>query len=181
MLLLRSEVDESTSANSQSKGVFTNSLKLNLLFLTSLLFSLLGCSQRRQAQNEAGTPDKSVTAHAVSIEPLAEVPDDIQGCSCYFSTSEDDLEADRYVFVDDLDKVAYINIDGTLTRFVQKEARQTENHHTIRYASGDYELTVERIDGQPTGEEVWECTGTLTLKAKTEIVASRSFVGECGC
>ncbi|HRO43567.1 MAG TPA: hypothetical protein PL009_12090 [Flavipsychrobacter sp.] len=123
---------------------------------------------------------------SVRLTTFKGTPPEIKDCSCHFSVSEKDFIKDRFLFVSNLDSIAFVSINNKLVklRLVQTtrnkdaiEVRDYENTYTI----GVYKLVVSIQFKEQSGDEEWWNTGTLKLFFKDVAIETLNFVGECGC
>lgn len=98
-------------------------------------------------------------------------PEDIDGCSCYFSKSKDDFEKNKFIYLDNYySGIATFSLNGELIKI------NLDNPD-----KNDYEVEIEFLTDEKTSLEVWWKTGILRVKTKSGRIIESEFVGECGC
>ncbi|MGJ8660923.1 MAG: hypothetical protein ACSHXL_02705 [Bacteroidota bacterium] len=125
-------------------------MKTTILFL--LLFVFYSC----EAQN---------------LTKINGFPEEIEGCSCYFSESKEDFNNNKYIYLDQYySGLAFISIDGKLIQIDLEVEAKT-----------DYTVEIEFDKEFQNGDETFWKTGTIKVKLKDGTILSKKFVGECGC
>lgn len=171
-----------------------------ILFLILCCFVLLTACVESPRKNPvkklSGKAIPASTEKPVEIKKLKNVnlelhsfkglPSEIEGCSCYFSETKADFEADRYVFAANYDSLAIVSVNGKKEYFNMVSSGRDEHSfgdydHTDLYESADYKLKVIILYDKRNGDETWWNTGTIELKNKKGQKTTRKFVGECGC
>ena len=166
-------------------------LKLTTLaVLTTVLFlNLNACKSDTTNKNSAATTPSTTTPTAtaenkITVGTFTDFPPEIDGCSCYFSQSEADFKTKKYVYADNYENTAFININGAMVKLTRPDAKSekslSEKHVVKTYSNNDYEVTVD-INQIKQIEEVWEYKGTLTIKPKNGQTVTVNIEGECGC
>ncbi len=154
-------------------------MKKNILFfaLAALFLSLLAasCNNTSNANQENA---------AISIGTFTEFPEDVIGCSSYVSNDTAQFQNREYIYVSDLNSVAYMKINDELLRFELQDSSQTgETTSTSVYANDKYEITFDQVDGEQSGYETVYISGSITITDKTNETKSAKafFFGEFGC
>lgn len=129
-----------------------------------------------QAQNVLKNNQKIDNKEEIHLESFSDFPEEIDGCSCYFSTSKDELKKRNYIFVNDFGNVAYIKIDGNLIRF---ELTNHDNDIYI-YKYKDYSMKVEITKRKFIESELELEKGFITVYTPKGNIKQK-FIGECGC
>lgn len=185
-------------------------MKLQILFIvTGLFFLSCGESNNLKPENETlkSTPlfdttqfaksgiDTNSNAAAFSedtakflhsIDTFKKFPNEIDGCSCYFSPSQQGFQRHEYLYVADFDSLAFISVDKTLIKLklvstTQEPETFGDTNHVKIFTSENYKVTVNVKYKKPNGDETWFNTGTITIETKEGRKTSRTFFGECGC
>lgn len=134
-----------------------------------IISCFLLCNFQIQAQ-------KVDTTKEIHLESFSDFPEEIDGCSCYFSISKDELKNRNYIFINDFGNIAFIKIDGNLIRF---ELTNHDNDIYI-YNYNDYTMKVEIIKRKFIDSELELEKGIITIDTpKGEL--KQKFIGECGC
>ena len=185
-------------------------MKPRILFIVSQLFFLsCGDSNSFKSENDAltSTPPVDTTQFAKtridtnsnatpvtrdtaqflhSIDTFKKFPEEIDGCSCYFSPSQESFQSHEYLYVANFDSLAFISVDKKLIKL--KLISKTRVPGTFGdtdqveiFASENYKVTVDIKYKKPSGDETWYNIGTITIENKKGLKTSRTFYGECGC
>lgn len=139
-------------------------------YIKSIIIScILLCNFQIQAQ-------KVDSSKEIYLESFSDFPEEIDGGSCYFSKSKDELKNHNYIFVNNFGNVAFIKIDGNLMRF-----EMTSNYDDIYiYKYKDYTMKVEIIKRKYIESELVLEKGIITVNTPKGIIKQK-FIGECGC
>ncbi len=98
-------------------------------------------------------------------------PEKIEGCSCYFSFNEEDLEDWNFIYADDYHfEVGYISLDGELIELDLKNLNKNE-----------YQVDFEIEKEEQTGYEVHKQWGIMRITGHNGEQYTANYVGECGC
>jgi hypothetical protein len=158
----------------------------SILFIMAIVAVFLtSCGQGSNGGNKA-TADtvkiKAAEAPLVVIDTFSTFPPEIDGCSCYFSADSKAFQAKAYIYISDFDKISFLKINGTLTRFTLVETKVVSQTKSIITGKNDnYDITVEVNSTKQSGDETTEKTGTITIKDKSGKTITKTFYGECGC
>ena len=114
-------------------------------------------------------------------------PKEIEGCSCYFGKTQDDLSDEKLVYADDYGKFAIININGKKEKFTLSK-NETVSEKTLHKEMKNEKYTVVLHAGiipdpsyQEEGNELWGYEGEMTITDKAGNTQTVKLVGECGC
>ena len=136
-------------------------------------FSIVACNRKKTDESSA------------KLASFKGFPPGVEGCSCYFSSTDKDFRTDNYIFVSDLDSTAWISVNGKQVRLKlinsTKPADIIEQDYQDTYSDGLYTLMITVHYKEHTGDEVWLNTGIMKLFFKEVEVDTRQFIGECGC
>ena len=108
-------------------------------------------------------------------------PAEVEGCSCYFAKNKADFENQKYIYVDDYGKNAFIIANGNQIRFPMKDGNFNEEHFSRKLNNSTFkvELNGEKIKSM---HEVIMFEGTMTVEnLKTGAKTTSPIYGECGC
>lgn len=152
-----------------------------------MLLNFAACKNETANKTATSTPATTPTPAVetkITVGTFSEFPPEIDGCSCYFSQSEADFKAKKYIYVDNYENAAFVNINGTMVKVTRPDAKSeksTNEKHVIKtFSNADYEVIVD-INQVKHVDEVWSYTGTLTIKPKTGAATTINIQGECGC
>lgn len=174
---------------------------MNFIFNSILFFALLSCGNQQQNLPEpVDTDENNATAilfpsveDSMNNEPIQDntlttsgnMPEDIDGCSCYFSETEELFESNLYFFASDYDSSGFIWIDNEWVKLkLQSSGRQPDTFgdydHVDIYVNEFYKVTADIRYKNSSGDETWINTGTITIETDGDKTV-KEFVGECGC
>lgn len=109
------------------------------------------------------------------------IPDVIDECACVFSGSPSDYEAAKYLYIDNMENLAFVVLDGKMNQFQIKSTKNSNDTHQIKTMSNDlYELTIE-LSRTGNDDDEWQQQGTLTLKTKSGALIVKEIYGLCAC
>lgn len=165
-----------------------NLYQLVLLTLTTIF--LFACGQKKG--NNTTTLDstsqvfekKEITQdiEPLRIDTFSTFPDEIDGCSCYFSNDSTELEQGKYIYMNNYAEISFMKINGILTKFTQTEFKEKDKNTTVeKFISDKYELIIEVKKGKQNGYESRLQSGKINLNDKKGNTITISFYGECGC
>jgi hypothetical protein len=113
---------------------------------------------------------------------ISEFPPEIDGCSALYSGDLQHFDKHRFIYVSNLDSLAFMKIGGNLVRFRLTESDYAGSiPYRLYFTGGEYELIIEHKGGERIGDEVWSDFGTLLLTDRNGTVTTINFVGESGC
>ena len=119
----------------------------------------------------------------LALNPFSKIPDEIDGCACYFSRNLKEFKKQKYIYINDFAAASFISIDGEMMRL------QLKSHNDQPGKGADYiyqnsliELQIKINKKWDAGEEATGMEGFLTLKnLETRETKVIPFAGECGC
>lgn len=146
-----------------------------------------GSGEGANSQREiiiATAPNKDLV-----IEQLDTVPEEIDGCGNYFANDTNGLEAQQYLFVDNIDRAAYARINGVVTRLTlsvpddgRKPVKKTVWKNT------EYEITIicketgeQEVHEDPEVEVPVKVDGVMIVKPREGKPVVKKIVGVSGC
>lgn len=148
------------------------------LFLYCFLIALFTLEMSSCNGNKAGSSEDKSKYH---VDTFSVFPPDIVGCSAYYATDSLLFTKQGYIVMGDCAQMAYVKLNGVLTKFNQVELKMINKQHSIqRFTSGKMELVLDIIDGAMTGSEVWRQTGKMTLKDDEGKTIQMKLFGESG-
>ncbi len=120
---------------------------------------------------------------AIVLDSYSEFPEEVEGCSCYFSRNKQEFAAGKYIYMNNYANLAFVSIGGQLVRLeCIDKSDSVKTDAPYRDASVKYELRAIVKKSSPSGEEVFKTEGVLLVKdLKTGASSEIPFVGECGC
>lgn len=122
------------------------------------------------------------------ITDIINVPNEIDGCSSIFSENEKKHENGEYLFVSNLDSIAFISVNNKIIRLRLMDRKFKPNttgdkDYYCQYSGENYKVFIEinRDDTKQFVDESWWDKGTITIENKDGIKLVKSFIGESGC
>lgn len=129
--------------------------------------------------------EKSIEMKSIELDNFG-FPEDIQGCSCYFSKSKNMFEGNEYFFVANYDSLAHIMVDNKLIDLKLKKSNREQNSfgdydRKEIYKNDIYTVTLKIVYKESSGYETWLNEGTIKVDRKDGQHYEHSIFGECGC
>lgn len=107
----------------------------NLVSLV-VLMAIFSCTpDQKEGVNKSRTVEKAavfdgkekVLPNNAKLETFA-FPAEVEGCSCYFAKDKQDFEQEKYVYVDEFGKNAFLKSEGKMLKIpLKKEDFEGEN------------------------------------------------------
>lgn len=162
------------------------------LLVTAMIFSLVSCN-KFEIKNVVKQP-KEKTAIQVNetiiapesfagINSFVDLPEEIDGAACMFSVDKADYEKEKYIYVDDLDSICYIKMDGKFIRLELVEDNTPETSvdpYSKKFKNDDYQLSIEMTRADED-DEIPFLEGYMLIKYKDEPEERKDLYGICGC
>lgn len=171
-----------------------------LLIILTAMLSVSSCDSKNEKPNQSvvekniqqsnpifkKNTETTSTELKLSLDDFKGFPEDIVGCSCYFSETDKKFKNDEFLFVADFDSIGFISVNKKTVKLKLVSTTREPNtfgnsDHTDIYKSELYKVTVEIKYKDSNGYETWWNDGTLTVENKDGKKMSKKFVGECGC
>jgi hypothetical protein len=150
--------------------------EMKKILLNLLMISLVACSSRSKDETSKG--EEQQQKDSISLNTFTVIPDEIDGCSCYFYLSKLDEKKGNYILVNDFASTAFIYINNKLEKFQLKDHK--ENSTNYFYSNSLYDLKIEITKKERSGNESSMIKGVIKVtKDKSSI--QKPFVGSCGC
>ena len=132
--------------------------------------------------NISAQPNHSQSTQKIDIQVFAEWPEEIMGCSCYSSRSQDEFENNQFIYVNNYEDLTLMQINGKVQRFtkVKEVMLSSDTHYRQTFKNDDFELIIETKQVSRS-DETFQHEGTLILKATQGEVVELKIYGECGC
>lgn len=128
-----------------------------------------------------------------TLDNFTDVPEEIEGCACYYAESEERYRQSEYLFVAGFDSVAFISInDKKLKLKLVSTGREPHSlgdyDHVDIYRADGYDVTVDIKHVEEEGDSVsqeedesWYTNGTITIQSESGKKDEIRFFGSCGC
>ncbi len=151
-------------------------MKLKILFI--LFFIINSCGVK--------TVTEKNVYNKITINDMIQIPEDIEGCSCYLSRNNNSFNNQKFIFASNNDSICYMMINNELTRFKMKNTTRdpfTFKNHDLKeyYSSENYELEINSHFEDSTSYESWNFSGEIYVKSINGEETKIKFVGTCGC
>ena len=156
-------------------------------------FSVISCAEKTETKMAEPTQD-TIQKDSVAfsgenqqgevqqvLEAFTEFPPEIDGCSCYYSLTDNNFKANKYVFASNFGKEAFIKVNGKMEKLKlvqERELSQTRNNKV--YSGAGFLLTIE-VEKTGSIDETWQQKGIIKLEQKNKDALINSIIGECGC
>lgn len=143
-------------------------------------------SQQQPASFQTQQPENTSTTLKLSLDNFKDIPDELDGCACYFSETDRKFKNKEYLFAADFDSIGFVSVDNKLVKLkLVSTGREPntfgDNDHIDIYNSKLYKVTVDIKYKNSNGDETWWNDGTITIESKDGQKMTKKFVGECGC
>lgn len=159
-----------------------------LVFLSIGIVVLLSCSngkgsnESNRKRSEKSTTEKvsplKKLSFDFSLDTFSNIPEEIDGCACYFYLSSQDEKREKFIFISDFANSAFISINKRIEKFELIEHK--ENGSIYLYSKGEYSLKVEVAKKENGASETSVMEGFIRL-SKGDNAIRKDFVGSCGC
>lgn len=125
------------------------------------------------------TPE--VAASLPSLATFTKWPEEIEGCSCSFGKTLQDVYDRKYTYVDNFEETAMIKMNGKMIPFKLIKAEPFSENSIIKtFSSGKYILNFDvKKAGMSDSQTVYK--GTVILSKDGSIIAKDNVHGSCGC
>ena len=135
--------------------------------------------QTQQSENTSATLK-------LSLDNFKEIPDEIDGCACYFSETEQKFKNNEYLIATSFDSIGFVYVDNKLVKLklilTEREPNTFGDYdHVDIYHSDLYKVKVDKKFINSNGDETWWNHGTITIESKEGQMVTKKIVGECGC
>ncbi len=108
----------------------------------------------------------------LSTFTLSEIPDSLSGCSCLFSNSKKEFDANTYIYFDDVGDNGLISMKGKIL-FLNMENETYRNDHYTAYIQNKIQID--------EGDESAIYNAELVIVDKQGNKRIYSVYGLCGC
>jgi hypothetical protein len=168
-------------------------IKMKKLSILLFLITFISCNQKDQKSEKI--PDRETaeiridsttvdtTSSSLGLNSFDEFPEEIDGPGCSFSVDENDYQDGRYLYVDDLDSLAFMKINGRLVRFELVEDKTPypiENYYSKKFKNEAYDLFIELKKDHDYDEKVF-LRGYMLIKPNDGPEEKKDLYGLCGC
>ena len=153
------------------------------------LIMIIGCkkenpvsensTQKEIVKIEAGSEKASEFSDDLKLQTFG-FPPEIDGCSCYFSKNKVDFENEKYIYIDDYGKNAFIKMDNRLQKISIKDDDFDPENFQKEFKNEELSI---KISGKKVKEleEVMMFEGSMEVTLKNGKKSTVPIYGECGC
>ena len=162
---------------------------MKILVYSLTLIMIIGCKKENPVSENS--TQKEIVKVESNAEKMPEFSDDLKlqtfgfppevdGCSCYFAKSKEDFENEKYIYVDDYGKTAYLKMDDQLQKISMKEDDFDPENFQKEIKNEDLSI---KISGEKVKEleEVMMFEGSMEVTLKNGKKSTVPIYGECGC
>ena len=145
--------------------------------IVAVVVSALGMANAH-AQEAVGKKQGDDSIHVIQMSSFTDIPDEINGCACYFSVSQEELKNGVYIFVNDFASLAFVKIKGELKRFELQSHDEGNNTYHYLYKEETMEVKIINKTTCEDGSELME--GIITINMKDGTIKQK-YIGKCEC
>jgi len=150
------------------------------LFTIIGLFFLFSCNGQSKKSVE------NTSTFKLSLDDFKGIPDEVNGCACYFSETENKFKKEEYLFAAGFDSIGFVSVNNKIIKLKLVSTGRAPDtfgdiDHIDIYKTDNYKVTVDIKYKNSNGEETWWNDGTITIENKDGEKLTKKFVGECGC
>jgi hypothetical protein len=133
-------------------------------WLMTACLLLVACQDAPGGKSEKIIVFSDGASKKTPMDAFTELPSEINGCAGYFAESEKELAEKKYIYADDRDTIAFIKINGIMTKFTLSKPDATEKPQPMQiWKNKDYELNII-IKTTQKADQVQKQEGVLILK-----------------
>ena len=153
------------------------------------LMMIISCKKENPVSDNS-TPTETMKVDSVSSKILQTsddlnlqtfgFPPEIDGCSCYFSKNKVDFENEKYIYIDDYGKNAFIKMNNKLQKISIKDDDFDPENFQKEFKNEELSI---KISGKKVKEleEVMMFEGSMEVTLKNGKKSTVQIYGECGC
>jgi uncharacterized Rmd1/YagE family protein len=159
-------------------------MKQILLLIPVTLSLLTSCQKEKQETAVLPKPETAIEMRPLLLTSFAEaeIPTEIDGCSCFLSTDSLDYKNNRYLYAGDLQESAFMMVNGTMVKFSRSSYTEKDSLNSVStYKAENIKLTIESTTTKQTDYESRQEEGTITVERSDGQAITKTFFGECGC
>ena len=150
---------------------------------------IISCKKENPVSDNS-TPTETMKVDSVSSKILQTsddlnlqtfgFPPEIDGCSCYFSKNKVDFENEKYIYIDDYGKNAFIKMNNKLQKISIKDDDFDPENFQKEFKNEELSI---KISGKKVKEleEVMMFEGSMEVTLKNGKKSTVQIYGECGC
>lgn len=143
------------------------------LFILSFLISSCGKEDKKLEE---------IKSEKLTIDSFNDLPEEIDGCSCLFSSDSAAFNKDKYIYANDFTTTSFMKINGKLVKLTEIEHKDIDSTTVLSTSTGDgFKVEIKAKDKKQIDYELSSKTGTITITDKSGQKITKHFYGECGC
>lgn len=137
------------------------------------------CLSKKQPSNNFFLIENKIGLQdSIKLNTFTKLPNDVEGCVCYFYLSRLDEAKSKYIMTEIFAQIAYVSINGKMQKF--KLVNFKDKAFYI-YSNGDYTLRVEFKVRAKKDDEDFKVIGVLKMYKAQKLLVKKNIFGECGC
>ena len=155
-----------------------------VLFITYIICVsiFISCSNENSQAQHYNSKKSDHQSLSLDLTLFSYIPPQINGCTCFLSTNEQEFKKKQYIYVNDYVITSYVSINGVMTKFIMLNFNYKDSDNSVaNYKSSQYEMKVEVKHLNDTGKKKRKKTGKITIKSKDGKTLTKTFYGECNC
>ncbi|MDB5156164.1 MAG: hypothetical protein JWR50_871 [Mucilaginibacter sp.] len=117
---------------------------------------------------------------SIRLNRFTQLPNDVQGCVCYFFLSKTDEIKKKYIMTEIFAQIAYVSINNKIQKFNLINFKD-KVFYTYSNSDKTYTLRVEFKNKIKKDAEDFNVVGVLIIYKGQKVIIKRDIVGECGC
>jgi hypothetical protein len=143
-----------------------------IVVLICILSSFNVNAQNKNSINKVDSVKKIV------LEYFNEIPDELDGCLCYFSKSKSEFIKNHYLLINDFSNIAFLKINGVLTRFELEKFDEANN--VFYYINPNYKMKIQITKTDTDSTDEVDLYGVILIETEN-MKNETSFFGKCIC
>lgn len=146
-----------------------------ILFATAIL---LASCMNNTSNSEQGKDNDTAP---LSLQPLTELPDAIDGCACLFAEDNKAFKKGEYLYADNMQTVGFVKIGDEMVQVALDESDNSSDTKILTI--GKNEDIEVKLDIRKSDQLDYQGSyfGTLEVKIKDGRKYKKTVFGECGC
>lgn len=157
-----------------------------MLLIFVIIIHFIACNDDKESVGQSnpvtGSPSELSLSRLkngnLTFQTFDVIPDEIDGCACFFYLSEKDESSAKHLLVNDFASIAFMKIDGEMREF---ELEKFEKDKRIyKDLQGNYQVYIFIEKKVELDEKTSKLEGRLHLIKGSE-KATTNFIGFCGC
>jgi hypothetical protein len=151
-----------------------------LPLLSAIILLAAACKQNDSNDLSTSITIDSIKKETIYIDTFLTSPE-VSTCTCFFSTDSSAYHQQAYICAYDLSTVAFMKINGVMTKFNQTEFNGVGNGSVTKFKSEKYELMLETGDVKEINSAATLQSGSIRVTNTSGVTVIIPFYGQCGC